>query len=163
MTLPVLVSSAADSWAAFYGDHRVVSVSVRFLHLVAIVVGGGTALSTDMRTMRALVTGRGLRDAAAADLSAAHRVVLPSLSLVVATGVLLALADRATFVASSAFWWKMGLFVLLLANGAALLAAEKAHAAGRPAGTAWLRLTSTLSLGLWVAILFAGVWLTVAA
>jgi len=162
MAFPAFLAPAADSWAAFYGDHRVVSVSVRFLHLAAIVVGGGSALAADRRTLRSIGSGA-LREAAIAELGAAHRVVLPALTLVVATGVLMALSDRNTFFASPAYWSKMGLFVLLLANGGRLLAGERAYVAGRPSGAGLLRAASGLSLLLWLAVLFAGVWLTVAA
>ena len=52
MAFPSFLVPVADSWAAFYGDHRMVSVTVRFLHLAAIVVGGGSALAADRRTLR---------------------------------------------------------------------------------------------------------------
>jgi len=162
MAFPSFLVPVADSWAAFYGDHRVVSVTVRFLHLSAIVVGGGTALAADRRTLRSIGSGE-LREAAIAEMGAAHHVVVPALALVVATGGLMALSDRATFFASTAYWTKMGLFVLLLANGGLLLAGERAYVAGRAAGTSLLRAGSGLSLLLWLAVLFAGVWLTVAA
>jgi hypothetical protein len=162
MTLPSFLVPAVDSWAALYGDHRAVSVTVRFLHLAAIVVGGGTALAADRRTLRSIGSGE-LREAAIAELGAAHRVVVPALALVVATGALMALSDRATFFASTAYWTKMGLVVLLLANGGLLLAGERAYVAGRPTGAGLLRAASGLSLLLWLAVLFAGVWLTAAA
>jgi hypothetical protein len=162
MALPSFLASAADSWAAFYGDHRVVSVSIRFLHLAAIVVGGGSAIAADRRALSAIGSAE-RRDAAVAELAGAHRVVVPSLAFVVATGVLMALSDRDVFFASPVYWTKLGLFVLLLANGGLLLAGERAFVAGRPAGAGLLRAGSALSLLLWLAVLFAGVWLTVAA
>lgn len=162
MSFPAFLAPAADSWAAFYGDHRLVSVTIRFLHLTGIVVGGGSALAADRRTLRAIGAGE-LRAAAVAELSAAHRVVLPALVLVVLTGVLMALSDRDTFFVSPAYWSKMALFVALLANGGLLLAGERSYVAGRPSGAGLLRAASGLSLLLWLSVLFAGVWLTVAA
>jgi hypothetical protein len=163
MALPAFLQPAVDSWAAYYGDHQMVSVAVRFLHLSGIVLGGGTALAADRRTLRALRSGQGQRDAALAELAAAHRVVVPALALVVATGILMAASDTETFLNSRLYWSKMGLVTLLLLNGLGLQAAERAAGAGRPAGWTALGLASVASLLLWLAILFAGVWLVVAA
>jgi hypothetical protein len=162
MAFPAFLVPAADQWAAFYGDHRVVSVGIRFLHLAAIVVGGGAAITADRRTLSAIGSAE-RRAAAVADLAGTHRVVVSSLALVVATGGLMALSDRDTFFASNVFWTKLGLFVLLLANGGLLLAGERVFAAGRPSGAGLLRAGSALSLLLWLAVLLAGVFLTVAA
>ena len=162
MAFPSFLVPVADSWAAFYGDHRMVSVTVRFLHLAAIVVGGGSALAADRRTLTSIGSSE-LRDAAVAELGAAHRQVVPALGLVLVTGVLMALSDRGTFFASPIYWSKMGLFALLLLNGGLLLAGERAYVAGRSVGATLLRAGSGLSLALWLAVLFAGVWLTAAA
>jgi hypothetical protein len=162
VTLPSFLVPAVDSWAAFYGDHRLVSATVRFLHLAGIVVGGGSALAADRRTLRSIGSG-GLSEAAVGELRATHRAVLPALALVVTTGALMAFSDRHTFFVSPAYWLKMGLFTLLLLNGGLLLAGERAYAAGRPGGARLLRTASAASLLLWFSVLFAGVWLTVAA
>ncbi len=162
MSFPAFLAPVTDRWAAFYGDHRMISVSIRFLHLAAIVLGGGAAIAADRRTLAAVGSAE-RRAAAVADLAGTHRVVVSSLAVVVATGVLMALSDRDTFFASTVYWAKLGLFVLLLANGGLLLAGERSLAAGRPSGPGLLRAGSALSLLLWLAVLFAGVWLTVAA
>jgi len=162
MGLPSFLAPVVESWAAFYGDHAMVSVTVRFLHLAGIVVGGGSAIAADRRTLRSIGSGE-LRDAAVAELGAAHRVVVPALALVLATGVLMALSDRGTFFASPIYWSKMSLFALLLLNGGLLLVGERAYVAGRPTGAGMLRAASGLSLLLWLSVLFAGVWLTAAA
>jgi hypothetical protein len=90
-------------------------------------------------------------------------VVVPALAVVVATGALMTLADTETFFASRLYWTKLGLVGLLLLNGLGLLAAERAAANGRPKAWLGLGLASSASLVLWLVILFAGVWLTVAA
>jgi hypothetical protein len=90
-------------------------------------------------------------------------VVVPALAMIVATGLLMTLSDTETFLVSPVYWSKMALVGLLLLNGLALVAAER-KAASEPPGTwLWLVLTSTASLVLWLATLFVGVWLTVAA
>lgn len=164
MPLPAFLSSAADSWAAVYDAHRTLSVTVHFLHLSALVVGGGTALAVDRQALRAARSGAAEKAAALAALRAAHRVVVPALALSAVTGLLLTAADRGTFLASRYYWSKLGLVTLLLLNGVALLAAERA--AERLEGAAgWgrLRLAAAVSVLLWLAVLYAGVWLMASA
>ena len=43
MAPPAFASAALTWWSAMYTDHQAVSVTVRFLHLAGILVGGGTA------------------------------------------------------------------------------------------------------------------------
>lgn len=163
MGAPAFLAPAIEWWSALYGDHQAVSVAVRYLHLAGVLVGGGTAIAADLRALR---VGNGSEDArrtALAEASSAHRVVVPALALVVATGALMAASDVDTFLSSGAYWLKMGLFALLLTNGMALLVSERAAGAGRPAGWPALRAASAASLVLWLAVLLAGVWLTVAA
>jgi len=163
MALPAVVAAAVDSWAAFYGDHQMVSVTVRSLHLAGILVGGGTALVADRRALAASRAGAEERARARGDLAAAHRVVVPALAVVVATGLLMAASDTDTFLNSRLYWSKMGLVGLLLLNGLGLVAAERAVAGERPKAWRWLGVTSAASLLLWLIILFFGVWLTAAA
>jgi hypothetical protein len=163
MALPPLLLSAVESWADFYDHHQLVSVTVRYLHLAGLVVGGGTALAADRQVLKAVRSGPSARPGLVATLGASHRVVVPALAVIVATGLLMTLSDTDTFLVSSLYWTKMSLVGLLLLNGVGLLAAERAVAGGRPTGWRWLGLTSAASLALWLAILFAGVWLTVAA
>ena len=126
-------------------------------------MGGGTALAADRQMLKAARSGPSARTGLVAALGAAHRVVVPALALMVITGVLMTLSDTDTFLVSPLYWTKMGLVGLLLLNGIGLLAAEHAVASERPNGWRWLGLTSAASLTLWLAVLFAGVWLTVAA
>jgi hypothetical protein len=163
MTLPTFLASTIDSWAAFYDGHRMVSVTVRYFHLAGLIVGGGTALATDRRILRAMRSGPSERPAALASLQASHGVVVPALALVVVTGLLMTASDTATFLGSPLFWTKMGLVGLLLLNGAGIVAAERAFSGERARGWSWLGLTSAASLALWLVILFMGIWLTAAA
>jgi hypothetical protein len=163
MALPAFLTSAIDSWAAVYDAHRMLSVSVRYLHLAGLVVGGGTALAADRRILRAAGSAAEERATTVAAIHASHRVVLPALFVVVATGALLVAADLSTFLGSRLFWSKIGFVALLLLNGAGLLLAERAASRGRAHGWSWLVFTSAASLVLWLVILFLGVWLTAAA
>ncbi len=162
MALHEVVSGAVSAWAAYYDAHRVVSVAVRWLHLGGLVVGGGTALVADRRILRAVGLGHDRAPSLDA-LDGSHEVVVPALAVVVLTGLLMTASDTGTFLSSRLYWTKMGLVGLLLLNGTGLLAAERAARGGRRAGWPWLAVVSAMSLVLWLAILYFGVWFTAAA
>jgi uncharacterized membrane protein len=161
----VAFKALTDSWAAYYSDHQMVSLAIRYLHIAALMVGGGTALAIDR-----VVLGTARRDtddrrhAAMQALAGSHSVVVPSLVIVTLSGVLMTAADWDTFVASRLFWIKMGLFALLLVNGGLLVAAERRYASGADVAK-WRRVlaASGASVVLWLVILWIGEWLTVAA
>ena len=164
MTLPAFVSGAVTWWSGLYSDHNSVSVTVRFLHLAALVVGGGTALVTDRHVLTAGRIDSPARQAALALAGRSHRIVVPALAVMAFTGVLMAAADLQTYVPSRLFWTKMTLVALLLTNGALLVGAERA-AAGGASERVWVRLrvASAASAALWLSTLLAGTWLTVGA
>ncbi len=161
MHLPTFILTAVQSWAAFYGAHQVMSLTVRWLHLAGLLVGGGAALVADIRTLRA---GAAEQAAAASDLASTHRVVVSGLAAMALSGALMVATDPDTFLGSRLFWGKMGLVALLVLNGLALVRSERAVSrAPEGRGFTWLRATSAASAALWLAILYAGLWLTVAA
>jgi uncharacterized membrane protein len=165
MGLTASFGAATQWWAVYYSDHQMVSLVVRYLHIAALMVGGGTALAIDRLVLgSARVRTDERRQAALNALHGSHVVVVPALIVVTVSGVLMAAADWSTFVASQLFWIKMGSFVLLLANGGALVAAERAFAKGADTRM-WRRviLASGTSFLLWLFILWMGEWLTVAA
>jgi hypothetical protein len=164
MALTLFASGAVAWWANYYESHHVVSVTIRFLHLAGLLIGGGTAIATDRQLLRAVTGGGEQRTIALGILRQSHRIVVPAVSLVVLSGLLMTAADSATFFASRIYWVKIALIGLLLANGTGLLAAEAAVA--KSAGTkGWTRLAagSLASVMLWLLILLMGTWLTVAA
>ena len=61
-----------------------VSVTIHYLHLAGLVVGGGTALAADRQILKAARSGPTERSATVAALHASHRVVVPALAVVVA-------------------------------------------------------------------------------
>jgi len=152
-------------WSAYYSDHQMVSLSIRYAHLAALMVGGGTALAIDrvvLGTARTRTDDR--RRAAFIAMNGSHRVVVPALAIVTGSGVLMAAADWNTFVESRLFWFKMFSFGVLVLNGMALVAAERAYAKSTDV-LMWRRvvLASGASCLLWLLILWMGEWLTVAA
>ena len=159
------VGTATTWWAAYYSDHQMVSLLVRYIHLAALMVGGGTALAIDrvvLGTARTRTEDR--RRAAFTAMKGSHRVVVPALGVVTASGILMAAADWSTFAESRLFWIKMVSFMFLVINGAALVAVERAYAKSADVSM-WRRvvLASGVSCALWLFILWIGEWLTVAA
>lgn len=159
------MSSVTSWWSGYYSDHQMISLSIRYLHLAALMVGGGTALAIDrvvLGTARTRTDDR--RRAAWQAMQGSHRVVVPSLIIVAATGVLMTAADWETFEVSWLFWTKMITFVLLIANGALLVAAERRYSQNSGVEM-WRRviLASGASVLLWLLVLWIGEWLTIAA
>lgn len=151
-------------WSSYYGNHQLTSVSVRFLHLVGIVMGGGTGLFADRQVIGAIRAGSQEREAVLAALSRAHAHVISWIVVIGSTGVLMTAADTSTFLVSKVYWLKMGLVALLVTNGVALFFAERrSRKLGVDAGWPRLAAISTLSAVLWLITLFMGSLLTVAA
>jgi hypothetical protein len=163
MTSPTMISGALTWWSGLYADHHSVSVTVRFLHLAGLLVGGGTALAADRQLLGAVGKDASARGAALALAGSSHRIVVPALAVMGLSGMLMAAADLETFLNSRLFWMKMGIVGLLLVNGAVLVRAERAATGTGDRGWARLRLVSVASLALWLLGLLAGTWLTVAA
>jgi hypothetical protein len=159
------IGSVTNWWSVYYSDHQMISLVIRYLHLAALMVGGGTALAIDrvvLGTARARTEDR--RRAAWTALQGSHRVVVPALVVVAVTGVMMTAADWSTFEASRLFWIKMVSFALLVLNGAALVAAERGYSQDTDVRQ-WRKvvLASGISCLLWLVILWIGEWLTIAA
>src|SRR6188768_394498 len=108
MGLSGVFGSASTWWSVYYSDHQMVSLSIRYVHLAALMIGGGTALAIDrvvLGTARTRTDDR--RRAAFTAMKGSHRVVVPALGIVTASGILMAAADWTTFVESRLFWFKM--------------------------------------------------------
>jgi hypothetical protein len=151
-------------WHSLYANSTVVSSTVTTLHIVTLVLSGGLAIAADRMTLRALrdpVTDRGQQ---LRELRAVHRPVVAALMLLLVSGALLAAADVETFAVSLLFWVKMGVVLLLLANGALLVRAERklAHANLENAERGWrgLAVYARISVSLWIVITVLGVVLT---
>ena len=149
----------AEPWNALYSDSKVVSSAVVFLHLVPLLLAGGTALSADRATLRAARGSAEDRTRQLGELARAHALVLGGLALSFVSGVLLFLADVDEFLGSPIFWVKLAFVGLLLLNGFMMTRTEKSLASGGDASTLWARLRtiSVMSQFLWVATTLVGV------
>lgn len=149
------IREIVEAWAAFYANSPAARSAVTFTHVGALVVGGGSAIAADLGTVKALRGDGATLRVELERLHATHRLVTASLALVVVSGVLLTLADFEAYVASKAFWIKMGLFAALLINGAMIVSMTTARRDG-PRVHARLRLAALTSLVLWLATLLLG-------
>ena len=153
------LSQALASWNSYYGNHQALSVAIRYVHLAALLVGGGTALAIDREIFVLRRSAPQARDATITRLNRAHALVIASIVFLVASGFLMAGADVETYLVSPTFWTKMALVVMLLINGAVLARA------GRKSAMVSRRLTvaSVVSAILWLVIVYVSNWLRVAA
>lgn len=162
--MAIVFAAAAARWSSYYSNHQLVSVTIRFLHLAGLVLAGGTALYSDRQILRARRAGISVQQAVLSSLDAVHAETILGLAVLGITGLLMATADTATFLVSKLFWTKMFFVALLLGNGVFVLLAER-RARRRGAAGGWPRLVvvSAISAFLWLATLFLGTLLTVAA
>jgi len=146
------------SWGSIYANHAVIRTIVSFVHVGALVAGGGLAVTTDRSLLRAGRTDEWSRRTLLDALHDAHGLVIVSLALIVASGLLLFASDYQTFLYSRFFWIKMGLVALLTINGAVLWRAERrALLAGDHAAWRTLHVTAVASITLWFLTTLGGV------
>ena len=160
---PQSLVDAFQGWAHLYSKTKLVSMAVTYVHFAGLLLGGGAAVAADLETLRAAMEADPVRAEHLQFLGSVHVIALAGLGLLAGSGILMLLADIETFWASRAFWTKMTLVVLLLANGLIMRRAE--HLAGTAPDRAWphLKWSSIVSLVLWFAIVLASTILAATA
>jgi hypothetical protein len=155
MPAPENLIHASEGWARLYADSKIVSISVMFVHFAGLLLGGGAAVAADRETLKAAREPEPARADHLAFLGTVHAIAATGLAMLALSGAAMLLADVENYWGMRAFWIKMSLVVLLLANGLLMRQAERL-APTLPA-RAWrqLRATSIASLALWFAILLA--------
>ena len=162
------LAAVFSPWQSLYSDSLALSTTVTTVHIVSLLLSGGLAIAADRATLRALRRPVEERALPLAELGSVHRPVVITLTVLMVSGLLLFAADVETFAVSWLFWVKMGLIVLLLANGAALYRTERRLGADLededpdvPARL-WSRLgrSARASLGLWLLVAVLGTVLT---
>ena len=143
------IKDLVDSWASLYATSPALKSTLAFFHVGALVAGGGAAIAADRATLRAMRRGRDALDRELEHLHHVHRFVIVGLTLVIASGVLLMLADLDAYLASTVFWIKMALVTTLLANGLLVVRGGRRTHAGHPGGPGLLRVAAIASLALW--------------
>lgn len=149
----------AEPWHQLVVNSIVVSTTLLYLHLAAILVGGGLALAADIAVLHQPTGDGGVRRAATSDDAVTHRQVTQALLVIIGSGFALAAADLVLFWGLPAFWMKMGAFVALLINADVVRRAEHPCHSSR----SWTRRRrhAICSVGLWLLTLLGGALLTV--
>lgn len=155
------LATAMQPWNELYADNVFVSTGVLFAHLTGIFVAGGTAVTADRRMLHVL-RRPDLQSSHLENTPSIHRTVLRGLTVAIAAGVLLFLADVETLAGSLVFRVKLGLVFLLLMNGLFMMKVERqlATASGGDLDRSpWQRLGlhARVSQALWFSTLLAGV------
>jgi uncharacterized membrane protein len=146
-----------QNWGSFYANHAAIRTLVAFVHVGALIAGGGLAVAADRAMLTAVLKDNGARRSLLGTLAGTHRLVIASLILIMASGLLLFAADFETFLYSRFFWIKMGLVVLLMLNGLVLWRAERRVLSGDHTAWGTLRLTAMASITLWFLTTLGGV------
>ncbi len=156
MAAPDFLTHAAEGWARLYADNKVLSTGVIFVHLAGLLLGGGAAVAADRETLKAAREPEPVRADHLAFLGTVHGIAITGLALIALSGAAMLLADVDTFWSAKAFWIKMGLVGVLLANGLLMRRAERLARNAEALAWSLLKATSIASLVLWFAILLAG-------
>src|SRR5688500_889134 len=119
------LARAAEPWRTLYSDSTLVSTTVLFLHLAALVASAGLAVATDRSVIRTPGADAATLLQRLDEMALSHRTVVFALVLSFVSGVLLLLADIEAFVVMLAFWIKMGLLALLIVNASLMLRHER--------------------------------------
>jgi uncharacterized membrane protein len=146
-------------WNKFYADSKLTETLVMFAHTAGLLIAGGIAIATDRLTLRAVAWTDADRQHHLDELAVLHRTVIAGLTITVLSGLAMLTSDFETFWGSWIYWVKMGLVVLLLANGAQMQGVEKKLAVDSSVGsTHWrrLRASAIASMTLWLSITLAG-------
>jgi uncharacterized membrane protein len=159
MAAPASLVALVQPWADLYSDSKVVSNAVMFVHLGGLLLGGGGAVAADRDTIRNSRTSEAEQACHLADLRLVHRIVLAGLLLTFLSGLLMLAADLETLLGLTVFWIKMGLIVLLLANGLLMTRVERTVRPGESPNWPRLRKVSAVSLSLWFAIVLVSTFL----
>lgn len=149
-----------EPWNKFYSDSKLTETLVQFAHTAGLVIAGGIAIATDRGTMRAGAWTDAARRHHLDELAVLHRTVVAGLTIIVLSGLAMLTSDLQTFWGSWIYWVKMGLVVLLLANGAQMLGIEKKLREDPSAGSPhWgrFRTSAMASLTLWLSVALAGI------
>jgi hypothetical protein len=157
------VNHLVARWAHLYSDSKALNTGVTFAHFAGMLVGGGFAFVADRDAFRLSRDRVSDLPREIANMASVHAWVIGGLVVVIVTGLLMMLADLHTYLGSTAFWVKIGLFLLLMVNGYGRIRSEAAIGRGAARGWSWLRRTSLTSAVLWLAVLLVSTILTVSS
>ena len=139
----------ADTWASLYSNSAALRSAIAFAHTGGLLIGGGSAIASDLGMLRAFRRGVEATGTELERLNRVHRLIIASLAVVVTSGLLLTLADLDGFIRAPVFWIKMGLVFALFVNGAVMVANSGRAAIGDVRALGRLRGITIASIALW--------------
>ncbi|MEP6835154.1 MAG: hypothetical protein ABJB74_17335 [Gemmatimonas sp.] len=161
------LTALAQPFADVYADSKVLVIATTLLHLGGLLIGGGTAITTDRAILRVALTNGGAQRQVLTEVAATHKFVITALAFIVISGLMFLAADVKTFLLSPVYWSKMGVVTLLLINGFRLrnvegkltVATAIAHDDVAVPAALWnsLRAGAVTSIAAWFTILVLGV------
>jgi len=151
------LSHMTESWSSMYSNSAPLRTVVEFAHVAGLVAGGGTAIAADRLTIQAARHDAAARQRQIHHIENVHVVVLWGLGFVIASGLLLFLADMNTYLYSKVFWLKMACVVALCVNGARIVVAGRRAEVGSVNGWMELKRAAVASLALWFVTTLLGV------
>jgi hypothetical protein len=162
--MPVLKTlvDLLEPWNTLYSNSTALSVTLTFVHLGAMMIGGGLAIGADRAVLRATRDATAAGRLALADtVGDVHRPVVIALVCSAISGGLQLAADLEALAVNRVMWVKFGLLLLLSVNGLLMLRDERALRRDPAKVSAFgaLRFRAITSVVLWLAILLAGVGL----
>ncbi len=146
-----------QTWGSFYANHAAIRTLVAFVHVGALIAGGGLAVTTDRALLKAVPSDELSRRTLLETLQSTHAFVVGSLVLITVSGFLLFASDFDTFLYSRFFWIKIGLVAALVINGVVLWGAERRALSGDRRAWRTLRVSATASIALWFLTTLGGV------
>jgi hypothetical protein len=153
------VRELLETWSSVYSNSAPLRSAITFAHIGGLISSAGVAVASDIAVIRAIAAGPSRLMDEAERLRDVHRIVIVSLAIVAASGVLLMLADFDAFVASRTFWLKMAFVAALVVNGAVVIAVGGRAQRGDAVSLRRLRAVSLTSIALWTATTFLGAML----
>lgn len=144
------------AWSSIYSNSAVLRTGIGFAHIGGLLAGGGSAIVADRATIAAWRLDAVARTSQVRALHGTHRLVILSLLLVSASGVLLLGADLDTYLHSMVFWIKMAFVAALILNGGILVRAGRRAQRGDAGAWTALRYGAMASLCLWFTITLLG-------
>ena len=151
-----------EPWSNAVSNSTALSAGLTFVHLGAMMIGGGLAIGADRLVLKApraadATTRRAVADA----VGDVHRVVIIALTCALITGLLQVAADLESLSGNWILWVKAALVASLCANGVVMVRDERAvrQAPQMVAPFLALRVRAATSIALWMLIVLAGVGL----
>ena len=100
------LSEMFASWQQTFSDSKPIATAVIATHVLALLFGGGLAVSADRGVLKRSFADAESRFRLLSDMRTMHTTVIVSIGVLFVTGLALAAADVDTYLVSPIFWCK---------------------------------------------------------